>query len=167
MTTRRNFEIRSTKVQSNARRNRMTDKMIASRCPVPNGLVRRRAVCLNRGTRRILLVTFALGLWIVPDGDVVLAQSTTEKHMESSSKCPMMGKQAGPNRHTAAGAMSIRDWWPNPIPFGTAIASQMIAACQAHGGSLQAVSVSLRPRGRVTIGRSINRRSPESATGRG
>ncbi len=35
--------------------------------------------------------------------------------MQSSSKCPIMGEQAGPNRHTAAGAMSIRDWWPNQL----------------------------------------------------
>ncbi|MCO6436584.1 MAG: catalase/peroxidase HPI [Phycisphaerae bacterium] len=26
-----------------------------------------------------------------------------------------MGEQAGPNRHTAAGAMSIQDWWPNQL----------------------------------------------------
>ena len=93
----------------------MTDKITASRCPVTNGAGRRRAMRLYRGTRPVLLVAFALGLWIGPDGGIVLAQSTTDKHMQSSSKCPMMGEQAGPNRHTAAGAMSIRDWWPNQL----------------------------------------------------
>ncbi|MCB1062294.1 MAG: catalase/peroxidase HPI [Verrucomicrobiae bacterium] len=35
--------------------------------------------------------------------------------MENTSKCPVMGEMAGPNRHTAAGAMSNRDWWPNQL----------------------------------------------------
>jgi catalase-peroxidase len=36
--------------------------------------------------------------------------------MNDLSKCPVMGAQpAGPNRHTAAGAMSIGDWWPNQL----------------------------------------------------
>jgi catalase-peroxidase len=35
--------------------------------------------------------------------------------MENISKCPVMGQQAGPNRHTAAGSMSNRDWWPNQL----------------------------------------------------
>ena len=29
--------------------------------------------------------------------------------------CPVMGKQAGPYRHTAAGSMSMKDWWPNQL----------------------------------------------------
>ena len=40
---------------------------------------------------------------------------TPEKKMENTSKCPVMGEMAGPNRHTAAGAMSNRDWWPNQL----------------------------------------------------
>jgi len=35
--------------------------------------------------------------------------------MDSSRKCPVMGEQAGPYRHTAAGAMSSQDWWPNQL----------------------------------------------------
>lgn len=35
--------------------------------------------------------------------------------MEDISKCPMMGAQAPSQRHTAAGAMSSRDWWPNQL----------------------------------------------------
>jgi catalase-peroxidase len=35
--------------------------------------------------------------------------------MNDISKCPVMGAQAGPARHTAAGAMSNRDWWPNQL----------------------------------------------------
>ena len=36
--------------------------------------------------------------------------------MNDISKCPVMGdQQAGPYRHTAAGALSNRDWWPNQL----------------------------------------------------
>jgi len=34
------------------------------------------------------------------------------------SKCPVMGKPAGPYRHTAASAMSGGDWWPNQLNLG-------------------------------------------------
>ncbi len=37
-------------------------------------------------------------------------------HSETStSKCPVMGAPAGPGRHTAAGAMTNGDWWPNQL----------------------------------------------------
>ncbi len=45
-------------------------------------------------------------------------QKTTPQSPESmndASKCPVMGQPAGPNRHTAAGAMSIGDWWPDQL----------------------------------------------------
>mgnify|MGYP003638743812 CR=1 FL=1 len=45
----------------------------------------------------------------------VQAQTPSEKDMTDVSKCPVMGAQAGPNRHTAASAMSNRDWWPNQL----------------------------------------------------
>tara|TARA_R110002072_G_scaffold302100_1_gene483897 strand:- start:58882 stop:61263 length:2382 start_codon:yes stop_codon:yes gene_type:complete len=38
-----------------------------------------------------------------------------DKTMETTSKCPVMSGEAGPHRHTAAGAMSNRDWWPNQL----------------------------------------------------
>jgi len=39
--------------------------------------------------------------------------------MNDLSKCPVMGANpAGPNRHTAAGAMSNGDWWPNQLNLG-------------------------------------------------
>ena len=34
---------------------------------------------------------------------------------EKAANCPVMGKLAGPYRHTAASAMSIKDWWPNQL----------------------------------------------------
>ncbi|MGI9239971.1 MAG: hypothetical protein ACR2RV_04175, partial [Verrucomicrobiales bacterium] len=33
-------------------------------------------------------------------------------------KCPVMGTPASPYRHTAASAMSNRDWWPNQLNLG-------------------------------------------------
>ncbi|HRQ89781.1 MAG TPA: catalase/peroxidase HPI, partial [Bacteroidia bacterium] len=42
-------------------------------------------------------------------------QPKPETPMNDLSKCPVMGGQPDPNRHTAAGAMSIRDWWPNQL----------------------------------------------------
>ncbi len=66
-------------------------------------------------TKLIWLATLALSLGIGLVGDTVLAQSTHGKPSATSSQCPVMGKQAGPNRHTAAGALSIRDWWPNQL----------------------------------------------------
>lgn len=44
-----------------------------------------------------------------------LSQSTPQKPMEDISKCPVMGQKASPNRHTAAGAMSNSDWWPEQL----------------------------------------------------
>ena len=93
----------------------MTDNTAASKCPVINGAAQRHTMRLIRGTRPVWLVALALSLSVGPYGGMVLAQSTPEKHAKTSSKCPVMGEQAGPYRHTAAGAMSIRDWWPNQL----------------------------------------------------
>ncbi len=48
-------------------------------------------------------------------GGSALGQSKTEKPMEDISQCPVMGQMASPYRHTAAGSMSIGDWWPNQL----------------------------------------------------
>ena len=34
------------------------------------------------------------------------------------SKCPVMGQAAPENRHTANGALSTKDWWPNQMNLG-------------------------------------------------
>jgi catalase-peroxidase len=34
---------------------------------------------------------------------------------EGAGKCPVMSGAASPNRHTAAGALSNKDWWPNQL----------------------------------------------------
>lgn len=34
---------------------------------------------------------------------------------DNAAKCPVMGTQAGPDRHTVASAKSNSDWWPNQL----------------------------------------------------
>ncbi|MFZ9343862.1 MAG: peroxidase family protein, partial [Opitutales bacterium] len=41
--------------------------------------------------------------------------SNPTKDMSDISKCPVMGNPAPAARHTAAGAMSNRDWWPDQL----------------------------------------------------
>jgi len=51
-------------------------------------------------------------------GDPSPTTTPTNENMPDTtptSKCPVMGAQAPANRHTAAGAMSTRDWWPNQL----------------------------------------------------
>ena len=43
------------------------------------------------------------------------AQQKTTQPTPDMNKCPVMGAAAGPNRTTAAGAMSNGDWWPNQL----------------------------------------------------
>ena len=43
------------------------------------------------------------------------ASANSEKPLEGIDKCPVMGKPAGPYRHTAAGSMSNHDWWPEQL----------------------------------------------------
>jgi catalase-peroxidase len=39
----------------------------------------------------------------------------TDPAMQDISQCPVMGQPAPANRHTAAGAKTTRDWWPNQL----------------------------------------------------
>jgi len=41
--------------------------------------------------------------------------ATPAEPVTDISKCPVMGQPADRNRHTAAGAMSNRDWWPEQL----------------------------------------------------
>jgi catalase-peroxidase len=43
------------------------------------------------------------------------AGKPVEAKAEGIDKCPVMAGSAGPYRHTAAGSMSTRDWWPNQL----------------------------------------------------
>ena len=42
-------------------------------------------------------------------------KQAADKAMQDLSKCPVMGAPAPASRHTAASAMSNRDWWPNQL----------------------------------------------------
>ncbi len=43
------------------------------------------------------------------------AAANADQAMNDLSKCPVMGAPAPASRHTAASAMSNRDWWPNQL----------------------------------------------------
>ena len=93
----------------------MTHNTTASRCPVMNETTHRHTMRRIRGTRLIWLIALVFGLWVGIDAGLVSAQSAAVKTTQSDSKCPVMGKQAGPYRHTSAGAMSVQSWWPNQL----------------------------------------------------
>lgn len=65
------------------------------------------------GVAGIFVVTFA-GLAFGQDSDSNF--SSAEKTMDDISKCPVMGQVHSPSaRHTAAGATSNSDWWPEQL----------------------------------------------------
>ena len=72
----------------------------------------------NRYQTLKLLALAALTLTFTPGH--LMAQAapstpTTKPDMSDISKCPVMGNPAPANRHTAAAAMTNRDWWPNQL----------------------------------------------------
>ena len=65
-----------------------------------------------------LLALSALTLTFTPGQLMAQATPSTQPNkpdMSDISKCPVMGNPAPANRHTAAGAMTNRDWWPNQL----------------------------------------------------
>lgn len=67
-------------------------------------------------TSQLKVVLAALALTpAVPASDLQKNTPIQDKAMENPSKCPVMGAPAGPGRHTAASAMSNRDWWPDQL----------------------------------------------------
>jgi catalase-peroxidase len=90
----------------------MIGNSTVNQCSVRNGSSQKATVFLFKGL--VWLLALAFTLWLSVDSGRVFAQGTPEKDKEAS-KCPMLGEQAGANRHTAAGAMSNRDWWPNQL----------------------------------------------------
>ena len=72
----------------------------------------------NRYQTLKLLALAALTLTFTPGQLMAQATPSTQPNkpdMSDISKCPVMGNPAPANRHTAAGAMSNRDWWPNQL----------------------------------------------------
>jgi catalase-peroxidase len=64
---------------------------------------------------RILLTTLTLTPVALALAQGDSAKPKSDKPMEDISKCPVMGAAASPARHTAAGAMTNSDWWPNQL----------------------------------------------------
>ena len=89
------------------------NKPIPSLCSLTNGVHLKQRTKRLRTTTPVWLVALALTFWTGLNGSKTLAQST-EKNMQST-KCPVMGAQAPPNRHTVAGSMTNGDWWPDQL----------------------------------------------------
>jgi catalase-peroxidase len=70
---------------------------------------------MNSTPIRVLLSTLMLTPIMLASAQEAAPGTTPDKTMDNISKCPVMGPQAGPARHTAASAMSNRDWWPNQL----------------------------------------------------
>jgi catalase-peroxidase len=64
---------------------------------------------------RALLASLMLTPAVFASAQDKPAQPQPDKPMNDISKCPVMGAPAGPGRHTAAGAMTNSDWWPNQL----------------------------------------------------
>jgi catalase-peroxidase len=64
---------------------------------------------------RALLASLMLTPAVFASAQDKPAQPQPDKPMNDISKCPVMGVPAGPGRHTAAGAMTNSDWWPNQL----------------------------------------------------
>lgn len=88
---------------------------------VRNRTAQRLGMRLVNGTSSAWLVALVLGCWVGTHGGMLLAQDTRSNppsengNLPTSRKCPVMGEAAAAYRHTAAGAMSIGDWWPNQL----------------------------------------------------
>ena len=64
---------------------------------------------------KALLATLLLTPVVSASAQDKPAQPASDKAMNDISKCPVMGAPAAPGRHTAAGAMTTSDWWPNQL----------------------------------------------------
>ncbi len=64
---------------------------------------------------KALLATLMLTPVVLASAKDGTAKPNSEKPMDNLSKCPVMGAQAAPSRHTAAGAMTNSDWWPEQL----------------------------------------------------
>jgi len=80
----------------------------ASRAPEASEATGGNRTRLIGRTRLVRLVALALG-WTVATSGLAPAQG---EDAQAHGKCPVMGAS---QRHTAAGAYSIGDWWPNQL----------------------------------------------------
>ncbi|RFC44725.1 MAG: catalase-peroxidase [Verrucomicrobia bacterium] len=89
---------------------------MAKNCPL-HGVVQRPARRFLSGTNPLRLSAVALSLFLGVHGGTLQAQAPGAKPSESAEKCPVIGgtQKAPTDRHTAAGAYSNGDWWPNQL----------------------------------------------------
>ncbi len=67
-----------------------------------------------RTIKLILAAVFAC-VAVATAQDKARVESKPQIQSMDTNKCPVMGNPAGPSRHTVAGALSYRDWWPNQL----------------------------------------------------
>jgi catalase-peroxidase len=76
------------------------------------------ALRLN-GIKPLWLAAITLGLGLGPAGTLRAqpnpSSTTPNKDMSDITKCPVMGAPAPATRHTVAGGLSNRDWWPEML----------------------------------------------------
>lgn len=70
---------------------------------------------MNTPKPRALLASLMLTPVVMASAQESSPQPNPAKPMDDITKCPVMGQQAGTYRHTAAGAMTNRDWWPEQL----------------------------------------------------
>jgi catalase-peroxidase len=87
---------------------RTNDPQAVCAAPVP-GLKLRQTSWL------VWLFALALGLCLALNGESALAQSDSEKHMETGGKCPVTGMRTEAAQLASARAMSLKDWWPEQL----------------------------------------------------
>jgi catalase-peroxidase len=82
--------------------------------PVMNGGIHTLIVPLVKSLTRLRLGAVTLSTLLAFQTGALFAEPA-KAGTEAESKCPIMGAQAPATRHTAAGAMTNRDWWPNQL----------------------------------------------------
>jgi catalase-peroxidase len=130
------METGTTNFQSNMRRNQMSqDAATSNKLPVLKGTAQKHSMRRPNGTNPVWLIALILGCSLLMNAGLAVAQDASRnapsnqdtqnaetpgedkgaRNLDTSGKCPVMSGTAGPNRHTAASAMSMGDWWPNQL----------------------------------------------------
>ena len=97
----------------------MLDFATGSKCPVIKRTAQDSKTRPFGAASSVWFVVFTLGCIVVASGAAAGAQASSSNSPITDnaqmSKCPVMSGMAGPYRHTAAGGMSVGDWWPNQV----------------------------------------------------
>jgi catalase-peroxidase len=93
----------------------MRTSLLSFLSPQLDTTVTQSFTAMNSFTPRALFTALLLTPLVSAPAQDNASPNKTAKPMDNTSKCPVMGSLAGPARHTAASAMSNRDWWPNQL----------------------------------------------------